>query len=275
MVLTHSEGRLEGLASALEARGVTVVHNPLVATRPRLDDESRRRAEALLALPWLLFTSRAAVEAWQALALPLPRAPRRSGAGAGGQGGDDGGGDGSGDGGGGPRLGAVGAKTAAALQRAGGEVSLVAESPSAEGLARSFLRRRDARGPVGLPQGDRARAELRAALQRSGLDVRPAVVYDTVTLPWRAAAVGPTDVEAAVEVVVVASPSALEALPAAVAGRARLVALGPTTQRAARSRGLRARQASAPTPEALLSAVLSELAAAGHRAGSAREQEIS
>lgn len=219
IALTHGAGRLENLAAELEARGHTVLRAPLIETRPRVDDATRDAARALLERPWLLFTSRSAVEAWRALDLPLR----------------------------GPKLGAVGEATGAALERAGGRVRVLGEPATAEGLARSFLARRDARGPVGLPQGDRSRPALAAALRRAGMRVVPVVVYETIVLPWAA--------EAAVDAVVLASPSAAEGLPGAVAARAGLVALGDTTGAALRARGLRPRIATRPDGAAVLRAL--------------------
>lgn len=250
VVLTHSEGRLEGLDAALAARGFAVDRTPLVATRSRQDARTRAAAAELLELPWLLFTSRSAVEAWLELGLPRPVPQGR------------------------PRVGAVGEATAAALERVGIAVRLVADGSGAAGLARAFLRRPDAAGPVGLPQGDRARPELRAALEGAGIPCRPVTVYETVALPWPDAvpegeAPGAPD---APDVVVLASPSAADALPDAVARAARLVTLGPTSSRAARARGWRPHEADAPTADALV-ALLVRLASDSAPSGPAPEEE--
>lgn len=216
VVLTHSDGRLEGLARGLAARGWDVVRHPLIATEPRHDATTREQAAALLELPWVLFTSRSAVEAWQTLELRFA----------------------------GPRFGAVGEKTAKTLAAAGAEVSLIAQPATAQGLAATFTSRRDAAGPVGLPQGNQARPTLRAALQRAGFAVQAVTVYDTRARPWT--------VEDRVDAVVLASPSAVRSLPDPVAQRARLVTLGPTTSRAVRERGFRAAEATTPSVEAVL-----------------------
>ena len=222
VVLTQSAGRLEGLAAGLRERGWDVVRQPLIATEPRRDDATRREARTLLDLPWILFTSRSTVEAWHALELPFA----------------------------GPRFGAVGEKTAEALAAAGAEVRLIGQPATAQGLADSFAARGDATGPVGVPQGNRARPTLRAALETCGYDVRTVTVYDTRSRPW--------SVEGQVDAVVLASPSAVHAVPDAIGRDARLVTLGPTTSGAVRARGLRAHEAKAPTAEALV-AVLREV----------------
>lgn len=216
VALTQSNGRLEGLAASLERRGYDVVRNPLIETVPRTDPDTRAKAEQLLGLPWVLFTSRSGVEAWQALELPFS----------------------------GPRFGAVGEKTARSLVRAGGQVSLVAGTATAEGLADAFVSRRDAAGPVGLPQGNRARPTLRAALRRAGFAVQAVTVYDTQPCDW--------NVDEAVDAVVLASPSAVQALPEDVAAHARLITLGPTTSRAVRDRRFQPHEATSPSVEAIL-----------------------
>lgn len=216
VALTHGEGRLEALAAALEARGHEVVRSPLIETRARTDADTRCAAEGVAACPWLLFASRSAVEAWTALGLSLK----------------------------GTRVGAVGAATGAALERAGARVRVLGDPPNAEGLARAFLARRDARGPVGLPLGDRSRPTLAAALRRGGMEVRRCVVYATHVQTWAA--------DEAVDAVVLASPSAAEGLPESVAARATLIALGDTTASALRGRGLRPRVARRPDAQAVL-----------------------
>ncbi len=222
IALTHADGRLERLAPALRARGHDVVLAPLIATRPLLDDATRRAAEALLELPWRCYPSRSAVAAWSALGLPF----------------DDG-----------PRLAAVGAGTAAAIVAHGG-VAPLTPSPLAStaiGLAAAVLAAGAAGHGVGLVQGRRARPELAQHLRRGGAEPRRAVVYDVTTLPWQVT--GP------LHAVVLASPSAVAALPQVVAERAQLVALGPTTAAALRERGWRCSQADVPSAEGVLAAL--------------------
>lgn len=228
IALTQSPGRLETLEDGLVARGHEVVRSPLVEVRHRADDETRAAAESLQALPWLLFASRSAVAAWGALGLGFD----------------------------GPLLGAVGESTAAALERAGGRVRVIGEPATGRALAQAFLARRDARGPVGLPQGNRARPELRTALAGAGLPVRPVTLYDSVTRDWNG--------DARVQAVVLASPSAARGLPDEIARTAKLVALGPTTGRALRRRGLRPEVAARPDVDAVLEAI-DTLAAAERR----------
>jgi len=190
-VLTHAAGRLEGLPERLRALGFDVVHEPAIAVRPRTDAATRVAAASLLDLPWLLFASRSAVEAWRALGVGFERHPASSRS---------------------PRIGAVGAGTAAALQAAGARVDLVAELSTAEGLANAFTAHPAAAGPVGLARGNRARPTLADRLSEAGYATRAVVLYDTESLAWNdephrsTNAVEPT-------VIVVASPSAVASLP--------------------------------------------------------------
>lgn len=223
VALTQSTGRLEGLSTSLEQRGYDVIRNPLIETRPCTDDATVAAAWELLELPWVLFTSRAAVEAWRSFGIPFH----------------------------GPRFGAVGEKTGKALARAGAEVRLIARPATAEGLADAFVSRRDAAGPVGLPQGNQARPTLRAALQRAGFAVRAVTVYETAPCPWT--------VEGDVDAVVLASPSAVQSLPDPVAAAARLITLGPTTSRAVRDRGHHPYEATTPSVEAILDTLTREV----------------
>ena len=220
IALTQSAGRLEGLASTLRERGFEVIRHPLIEIRFRLDAEARRRGLALARLPWLLFASRSAVQAWRRLQLPW----------------------------GGARLGAVGPATAAEIERHGGRVAVVGRPATAAGLAETFLHAvADAVrpvGPIGLPRGDLADPGLERRLEAAGMTTEPLVVYETVSLPWRA--------DADVDAVVLASPSAARALPAPVAEGAILVTLGPSTSRALRRRGLQPLQVADASAEAVV-----------------------
>lgn len=144
------------------------------------------------------------------------------------------------------KLGAVGKSTALELQRAGGRVELVGES-GAEELARSFLAMKES-GPVGLPRGSKALPTLEDLLREGGLEVRPVAVYQSETLPWPSQAPMP-------EVILLASPSAVTALPQALA-HTRFLALGETTARPLRERGWSYRVVESPQVQAVLSAII-------------------
>jgi len=222
IALTHSSGRLEALAAALRELGHEVVHTPSIATAPLLDDATKRSAAQLVGLPWRCYPSRSAVEAWSALGLPF----------------DDG-----------ARLAAVGSGTAAALHAAGAARVLTPErsAATAAGLASAVLAAGARGAAVGVVQGRRARPELETRLRDGGALPRRAVVYDVVSVPWSS--------DVGFDAVLLASPSAVAALPDDLARRSHLVALGPTTAAAIRDRGWSCQQASEPTVAGALTAL--------------------
>lgn len=220
IALTHSTGRLRGLEPALGARGYDVVHNPLIETIPLLGGDTRDKARGLLSCPWLLFTSSAAVVAWRKLNLPFRGISSK--------------------------IGVVGEKTATTVRRYGGHVALVADPPTAVGLADTFLTTYPGVHHVGLPQGNRSAPTLQKQLDASGVSTRAVVVYRTETRDWQ---VGHVDV------VVLASPSAVRALPETVIERTSLVAIGPTTAAAIRKRGYTPIVAAEPSVAALLAVI--------------------
>ncbi len=217
IALTQSEGRLAGLADALTSCGHEVICQPLIRTQPLTSEEVRGRAEKLLSYDWLLFTSPNAVEAWHALGLPFRNIH--------------------------PNVGVVGEKTARAVYSFGGKVSLTGEPQNAEGLADAFLRQ-EVRGSAGLPQGNRSLKTLQERLEAHGVQTSSVTIYETATCPWR--------IEQEVDAVVLASPSAAEALPEKVGKRVKLISLGPSTSEAIVLRGWTCVQAEAPNADAIL-----------------------
>lgn len=215
VALTHAEGRLEGLRERLETRGYRVVHYPLIATQT-LQGVS---LEPLEACCWWLFSSQAAVRAVVELGGRFA----------------------------GHRLGAVGEGTAQALRDLGLEVELVSPEGHAESLARAFIAWQ-APGPVGLPRGNRALPTLADLLEGAGYEVRALTVYKTLTQPWPSDAPIP-------DLTVLASPSAVEALPVEVARQTHCIALGPSTAQSLRACGLSYSQAQSPSVEGVIAAI--------------------
>jgi len=144
-------------------------------------------------------------------------------------------------------LGAVGRATQLALEEAGGRVDLVAPEETAESLAEAFLAQRPF-GFVGLPQGNRARPVLARRLREAGYSVRSVVVYQTLPVPW------PPELPVP-ELVLLASPSGVEGLPARVGRGARLLALGPTTAAALAERGFSYTLVPRPSVEAVVETI--------------------
>ncbi len=203
----------EAVAAELRSRGAQPLVVPLVAFAPPDEPAFEEAVDALRGggFDWLLVTSATTVEALVARGAGVPR---------------------------GTRVGAVGAATRAALERAGIGVDLVPTSEqSALGLVRALP---DDPGRVLLPQSDLADAAAAEALAARGARVTAVVAYRTVAVPVDAA----TRADAAggrLDAVLVTSGSVarqvaaqLGPLPAAT-----LVAcLGPRTAAEAEAAGL-------------------------------------
>jgi uroporphyrinogen-III synthase len=141
------------------------------------------------------------------------------------------------------RLGAVGNGTAKALLKAGGENILVAEEESGQGLVNTFLRA-GLKGTIGLPVGNLSVRTVQTALEAANIPFLEAVVYETITLPW--------SVLATVDVILVASPSAFEAIPLKVLERAKLVALGETTAKHIIAKGYTSKISKTPSAQSIV-----------------------
>ena len=202
VLLTHSSGKLETLEPALVAAGFTVSHRPAIVTRVCLDEVTRNQAKSLLTCPWLAFTSRSAVSAWQQLGLPFT-----------------------------DNVAAVGDKTARAIETAGGQVALLAAKKHAHNLAKQFVEHVSP-CEVGLPQGNLALGTLEQHLQNAGFIPKPVTVYHTFVQP-------PLNLGDLVDVdaVVLASPSAVKTLPDGLPEQVVLVAFGDSTANAIAARG--------------------------------------
>ena len=158
------------------------------------------------------------------------------------------------------RVASVGPATAAAVREAfSREPDLVPGSDfRGEGLAAAFARTPVAGRRVVLPTSDRAGGVVAAALRDRGATVDVVVAYRTVApadLAERLAAA----LDAGIDVVTFASPSAVESVVAAAGGRAAGLAaavIGPVTERAARAAGLRVVAVASPsTVEGLVRAL--------------------
>lgn len=229
ILVTRRSEQAASLVEALSALGATVVEVPLVAHEPPAD--ARPLDEALGRLgryDWLAFTSANAVEA---VAARLARLGAALPAGV--------------------RLASVGPATAHAIAAhfTGRRADLQPASEfRAEALVEAFRAHDLAGRHVLLPVSDRARDTLANGLRAQGAVVDGVVAYRTTT---------PDDVRARLErslaegldLVVLASPSAVEGLGAALGGRARglpVAVIGPVTEEAARNAGLDVRVVASP-----------------------------
>jgi uroporphyrinogen-III synthase len=218
VALTQSLGRLESLEPALRSHGFAVIRVPLIRT-----STLNVKLETIQTCPWWLIPSVATVEALKRLGADFAA----------------------------HRFGAVGRATASAIRAAGGHVELIASEGNAASLAEMFLKLEPAESlqPVGLPCGDRTLSTLNDELTRAGIKTRTLTVYSSHTNPWPANAPQP-------DLIVLASPTATQALPEGVAARANLIALGATTAASVQARAWTCRVAREPTAESLLELIL-------------------
>jgi uroporphyrinogen-III synthase len=212
VALTQQHGRLENLQAALEARGHAVVRAPLIRTEML----SGADLSALHDCPWWVFTSSSAIEALHELRA-FDDAPHQ--------------------------IAVVGRATARTLHDCTGRTAtLVSPVETSLELAHHLVQT-GVRGPFGWARGECALLRFKATLEAAGRVVRDVIVYRTVQQPLP---------QTALEAVVLASPSAVYALPLEVARTARLIALGPTTAAAARDRHLTVTTAREPTAYGVL-----------------------
>ncbi len=253
VAVTRPRERAAGLVAALEALGATVLSAPAITLAPppsydALDAALRRLCGGKLggelggrddAYHWLALTSAAAVDVvadrLAGLELAYPGDPCA-------------------------RVAVVGQATARAARARLGRVDLVPALHTADGLAAAFPLRWGAR--VLFPCADRARDALPSLLAARGARVDRVVAYTTVDAPPDALAeVAGRAAAGALDLVLVASPSAAGALAGALAAAGlaadacAAVCIGPTTAEACRDRGLRvAAVAASPTDDALVAA---------------------
>jgi uroporphyrinogen-III synthase len=229
ILVTRRSEQARALVDALSSLGATVVEVPLIAQEP--PEDSALLDAALARLPsydWVAFTS---VNAVEALAERLARLEVTLPAQV--------------------RLASVGPTTAEAIvaRFAGRGADLQPASPyRADGLVEAFRTLAMAGRRVLLPVSDRARDTLAAGLRAQRAEVDVVVAYRTV------APAGARDgLERAladrIDLVVLASPSAVDALVSALGGRVcglPAAVIGPLTEQAARSAGLDVRAVASP-----------------------------
>ena len=191
VALTGAAGRDAELAAAIAGEGGIALVHPMIAYEPApATPESDAALGGLARYDWVVFTSAAAVECFGRLHRRAGGAPL-------------------------PRLAAVGPATARAAQATLEPPALLSTSQTGHGLAAELLAA-GARGPVLLPGADIASPDLAAELRAAGVTVEELTVYRTLPGPG---AGGLADaIEAgAVDVILLASPSAARALAHAVA----------------------------------------------------------
>jgi uroporphyrinogen III methyltransferase/synthase len=219
VLVTRRPEQAAGLAEALRGEGAHVIEVPLIEIAPPADAAPLREAVSRLTeYDWLVFTSANAVVAFarELSARPLPADLR---------------------------IATVGPTTSEAVTDAfaGTTVSLTpAQDFRAEGLVAAFANADLDGRRILIPASARARDTLAAGLAARGARVDVVAAYRTRTpadAPGRIAAA----LEQGVDVVTLASPSAVEGFVAAcppTAARPRALVIGPVTEQAARKAGL-------------------------------------
>ncbi len=232
----------------LEERGAEVVEVPAIEIVPPADlaplDEALRSLERY---QWLVFTSANAVNAVLGRIAVLGLAPRLGERG--------------------PRLASVGPATSAALRSAFPADRVALEPPAdfrAAGLAEAFGRVLGSGTRVLIPSSSRGRPELAQGLRALGAQVDVVSAYATVE-PLDLRPRVEACLKAGFDLVVFASPSAVEGFVAAAGARSPglpAVVIGPTTAQAALAAGLEVKAIARPsTSEGLVAAAEAALAA--------------
>ena len=231
LVTRPARAEADSWAAALSAAGAVVVSYPTIEVRPPPSWEPLDQALRQVGrYDWIIFTSKTAVlfTASRMEGGRFPTGPKF------------------------PRVAAVGAETARALERAGAHVDLVPEDQRQDGLMDAF--RSLKRGACLLfPQALGGREALTKALRAQGCQVDVVAAYQTAPLD-------PLPPPPAFDVATFASPSALRAFVEAHGTRAlankTVAAIGPTTAAEATRHGISSVVADEPHIEALISAIV-------------------
>jgi uroporphyrinogen-III synthase len=239
IVVTRRKGQASSLVDGLHALGATVVEVPAIEIVPPADLGPLDAAvSALDRFDWIVVTSTNAVGALLSRLTFLGLYPRLCG----------------------PRtkLASVGPATTAALRASFPEDRVVLEPNQdfrAEGLAAAFADRSLAGKRILVPASTAARDELPDGLRRLGAQVDVVAAYTAIEPPGLEAAVARC-LDEGFDLALFASPSAVEAFARAAGERASglpVAVIGPTTEAAARARGLDVRGVASPsTVEALV-----------------------
>lgn len=239
VAVTRAEEDAAPLVTALGEVGLRAVRTPLLRVALTSPDALANTLTTEGPFDWLVCTSRHGVDALAAACAMRGVAPRDLGI---------------------AQVGAVGRRTAEALEAIGVRVDLVPAVSDALHLAEAMLGRAEGRTRrVLFPRAREAREALPEALRHAGWAVLDVASYDTLPLAEGGAQLAGALACGAVAAVTFASGSAARAfalsVPAELWRSARLVSIGPTTTADAAACGLSiAAQATAPTVAALADA---------------------
>ena len=242
IVVTRARAQASDLVQGLTALGAEVVCVPVIRIEPLPDLTPLRRALAVLpTYDWVVFTSTNAVD----VACTEPAGFART------------------------QVAAIGATTAAALQRRGVAVALVPEPYVAEALVAALVARGVAGKRILVPGAERARAVLGDGLRAAGAAVDVIPVYRTVGEEGAGSELAHDLLSGAVNAVTFTSSSTVEHFAALVGpetsacGRFVAAVIGPITAATARELGV----ASGGLVEAAPSTVDGLVAALGRHFG--------
>ena len=222
LVVTRAVAQAEGLVTALEALGATVVHLPAIRVEPAPDQAALRRAvQSASDFHWVIFTSANAVHffgrAAEDLGVDLNGALEST------------------------RLCCVGPATASALEALGLTVEVVPDTHRAEAIVDVLSARTSLHGQrILIPTVAEASPVLSAGLRERGAEVDDVIAYRTVFV--EEAGPGVLDqLQEGVDLVTFTSPSAVRGFHRLMGGRivAAAAVIGPVTADAAVELGYR------------------------------------
>ncbi|MEZ4630689.1 MAG: uroporphyrinogen-III synthase [Deinococcales bacterium] len=215
------------MAEALAQHGFRVLHQPLIATKPILSEKVKIAALELLTAELLVLTSPSCLKAWEALGIMLV----------------------------GPKLATIGEKTAERLRLKGLEVSLTGEAQNAKSLTEAFLELEPLPKSVAIAKSDRGLDILESSLSQAGIEVKSLIIYQTILKR--------PDLNLKPDVMVLASPSAVEALAKAYQAKdlteIKFIAIGKTTSQNLASLGFNHDISPSPNTAGILEAVLNSI----------------
>lgn len=248
VAVTRPPAQAASLIDALRAHGATPVAVPTIRIEPPADPAPLERATRSLAageVDWLVVTSANAVESLRATADRLGLRQRAFAA---------------------ARIAAIGAATAEAVHRAGGQTSLVPAEATGEALVAALIERDIGAARVLLPQGNLARPVVGHGLAAAGARVEVVEAYRTVEVDTIDPALRRRFERGAVDLVSFASPSSVRGLIRLLGGVDALagveaVCVGSTTAATAREVGLTvAAVAGDPSTDGLVQALIAHRA---------------
>lgn len=219
VAVTREETEDGPLSAALRAQGADVLRLPLLHTMPIADAAARAHHRiGHGGFDWVAVTSVRTVEIIAAVTPPATI-----------------------------RVAAVGEATAASLRQSGWPVHLIARPQTGEGLAHALKESAHAAGRLFLPAADRASEAWPRLLRNAGWQVEKLAVYRTQSNHASDQALCEAVDEDRLAAITFASPSAVLAALSALGSqrweralrRFRFAAIGPTTQAALASAGVR------------------------------------